>query len=151
MNETTIAPVVRTIDVEAPVERAFQVFTERIGEWWPLEAHGVFEDKAETCVLEPKVGGRVYERSVAGEEADWATVLAYEPPRLLRLAWQPNPDRPAPTEVEITFTAQGPMTHVQLIHTGWDLLGEQGQEARDSYNNGWPTTLGRFAGMFIST
>jgi uncharacterized protein YndB with AHSA1/START domain len=148
MNETTIPPVVRTIDVHAPVDRAFQVFTERIGEWWPLEIHGAFEDKAETCVLEPKIGGRLYERSTDGEEADWATVTAYDPPRLVRLSWQPNPNRPAPTEIEVTFTAKGDTTHVQLVHTGWELLGDEGQEARDNYNSSWPTTLARFAEMF---
>ncbi|MEA2451298.1 MAG: hypothetical protein QOG04_8 [Actinomycetota bacterium] len=142
----TLAPVVRTVDVNADVDKAFRVFTERIGEWWPLETHGIYGDKAETCILEGQVGGRLYERSVDGEEADWAEVTAYDPPSRFVLAWKPNPSRPAPTEIEVTFTQQGEGTHVQLTHTGWDLLGDEGAEARDSYNSGWPETLARYAG-----
>jgi uncharacterized protein YndB with AHSA1/START domain len=140
-----IAPVVRAISVAVPPERAFKVFTERIGAWWPLEMHGVFGDKAKTCVMEPRVGGRVYEVSVDGEEASWAEVTAYEPPERIVWSWRPNRDRPAPTEVEITFTPEGGGTRVELMHRGWELLGDEGAEARDSYDSGWPKTLARFA------
>jgi uncharacterized protein YndB with AHSA1/START domain len=145
MNATTIAPIIRTVDVAASVETAFGVFTERIGDWWPLETHGLFGDKAETCVMERRVGGRLFERSVDGEEGNWATVTAYEPPERFVLSWKPNPNRAAPTEIEVTFTALGDMTHVQLVHRGWELLGDEGAEARDTYNSGWPETLARYA------
>ena len=141
----TIPPVIRAVDVNAPIEKAFSVFTERIGEWWPLETHGIYGDQSETCILEPRVGGRLYERSLEGEEGNWATVTAYEPPSRLVLSWKPNPDRPAPTEIEVTFTQQGAGTHVELTHRGWELLGDEGPEARDSYNSGWPGTLAGYA------
>jgi uncharacterized protein YndB with AHSA1/START domain len=136
-----VAPVVRAVDVDATVERAFAVFTERIGDWWPLATHGIYGDRARTCVLEPRQGGRLFERSVDGEEAHWATVTVFEPPERLVLSWQPNPDRPAPTEVEVTFTSIGGSTHVELVHRGWELLGDEGAEARTSYDEGWPETL----------
>jgi uncharacterized protein YndB with AHSA1/START domain len=145
MAKATIAPVVRSVDVDAPVDKAFLVFTERIGEWWPLQAHGIFEDKAETCVLEGRVGGRLYERSVDGDEGQWGTVTAYEPPTRLVLSWHPNLDRPAPTEIEVTFTPLGEGTHVELVHRGWEVLGDVALEARDSYDGGWPETLRCYA------
>ena len=148
--ERSIAPVVRSIDVDASVERSFAVFTEDIGTWWPLEAHGVFDERAKTCVMEPRVGGRVYEVSIDGDEAEWGTVTAFEPPHRVVWSWQPNPNRPAATEVEIVFTAQDGGTHVELTHRGWELFGDEGPDARASYNEGWPITLERFAAAVTS-
>lgn len=142
---SAIAPVVRSITVDVPVERAFQIFTEGIGTWWPLEIHGVFDERAKTCVMEPRVGGRIYEVAVDGEEADWGTVTAIDPPSRVVWSWQPNPDRPAPTEVEIVFIPQNGGTRVELTHRGWELFGDEGPDARSSYNEGWPITLERFA------
>jgi uncharacterized protein YndB with AHSA1/START domain len=144
MNETALAPVVRTVHVEVPVDRAFHVFTEKMGEWWPLEVHSLYGNKAETAIIEPRVGGRVFERSVDGEEGSWGEVLAYEPPGHLVLAWKPNTRPAPPTRVEVTFSAEGSGTQVVLTHTGWELLGEDADEARQSYDEGWIPTLERF-------
>src|SRR5215216_711074 len=89
--------------------------------------------------LEAGVGGRLYERWHDGHEADWARVLAWEPPARLLLSWQPNPDRPAPTEVEVRFVPLEPdHTRVELEHRGWERLGDQGPESRAGYERGWP-------------
>lgn len=144
MNDTTIAPVVRTIDVEVPVEKAFKVFTEGIGTWWPLQVHGVYLERAETAVFEPRVGGRVIERSTSGEESSWADVLEFEAPLRFVLAWRPNTARP-PTRLEVTFTATDTGTRVELVHTGWELLGADAEEVRSRYSEGWVATLERFA------
>ena len=141
----TIAPVVRGIDVDVPAARAFEIFTEDIGTWWPLEIHGVFDDRAKTCVMEPSVGGRIYEVAVDGEDAEWGTVTAFDPPNRVVWSWQPNPNRPAATEVEIVFIPQDEGTRVELTHRGWELFGDEGPEARASYDEGWPVTLERFA------
>lgn len=145
--DNAIAPVIRTVTVTVPPTKAFAVFTERIGQWWPLEIHGVFHEEAEGVVFEPHVGGHVFELSSSGESASWAEVMEYDPPRRLVLAWRPNRDRPAPTTIEVTFTPVDEGTKVELVHTGWERLGVRAvaQEARDSYNSGWPETLRRFA------
>jgi uncharacterized protein YndB with AHSA1/START domain len=142
----TIAPVIRTVDVEVPVERAFKVFTERFGEWWPLETHGLFLDKAKTAIIEPRAGGRVYEVSETDQEASWGEVLEFDPPSKVVLAWKPNATPLPPTTLEVTFTASGDGTHVVLTHTGWELLGDLAEEARESYHEGWVPTLERFVG-----
>lgn len=150
--DSAIAPVIRTVTVEVSLTKAFSVFTERMGEWWPLQEHGTFGDEAHDVLLEPRVGGRLYEVSIGGEEAFWAEVQEFDPPRRLVLAWRPNPDRPAPTTVEVTFTAVDTGTKVELVHTGWERLGDRAvaQEARDSYDSGWPETLRRFAETTVS-
>lgn len=143
---STLAPVVRTVDVKADADKAFRVFTERIGEWWPLEVHSIHGDKTETCVIEPVAGGRVYEVARDGAEASWGEVLEYDPPNRVVIAWKPNTEPTPPTRLEVTFTPTGDGTRVQLTHTGWELLGDVAEEARHSYDEGWVPTLERYAG-----
>ena len=146
-----IQPVVVGIDVRRGIEEAFRVFTAEIGTWWPVAAHSVEPDKVETVVLEPRVGGRLYERWHDGGQADWGRVLAWEPPARLLLAWSPNPDRPAPTEVEVRFVAVEPdHTRVELEHRGWERLGDLAAQARSSYEGGWPGVLDAFAGAAMA-
>jgi uncharacterized protein YndB with AHSA1/START domain len=105
----------------------------------------------ETVVLEAGVGGWLYERWHDGGQADWGRVLAWEPPDRLLLSWSPNPDRPAPTEVEVRFVAVEPdHTRVELEHRGWARLGGQGPRSRASYGRGWPAVLQAFAGTALA-
>jgi uncharacterized protein YndB with AHSA1/START domain len=146
-----IEPVVVAIDVRRGIEEAFRVFTAEIGAWWPVAGHSVEPDRVEAVVLEAGVGGRLYERWHDGGRADWGRVLAWEPPDRLVLSWSPNPDRPAPTEVEVRFVAVEPdHTRVELEHRGWERLGGQGPRSRASYERGWPTVLQAFAGTAVA-
>ena len=143
-----IEPVVVAVEVRRGIEDAFRVFTAEIGAWWPVADHSVEPDRVAAVILEAGVGGRLYERWHDGHEADWARVLAWEPPARLLLSWQPNPDRPAPTEVEVRFLALEPdHTRVELEHRGWERLGAQGPESRAGYESGWPVVLESFAAM----
>lgn len=141
----TTEPIRKSVTVARSVDDAFALFTEGMGTWWPFEGHSIGEKRVASLVFEPKQGGRVYELWGDGSQHHWAMVTKYDPPAGFVLSWQPNPDRPAPTEVEVRFIAEGSSTRVELEHRGWELLGEQGPEARDSYNSGWPATLGRYA------
>ena len=137
-----IEPVRATVEVRRGIEDAFRVFTAGIATWWPVAGHSVEPGKVVAVVLEDRVGGRLYERWHDGGEADWGRVLAWEPPTRLLLAWSPNPERPAPTEVEVRFLAvEAGRTRVELEHRGWERLGELAAQARDSYRDGWPTVL----------
>ena len=141
-----IEPVVVAVEVGRGVEEAFRVFTAEIAAWWPVADHSVEPDRVEAVVLEAGVGGRLYERWHDGGRADWGRVLAWEPPARLLLSWQPNPDRPAPTEVEVRFLALEPdRTRVELVHRGWERLGDPGAGSRAGYETGWPGALAAFA------
>jgi uncharacterized protein YndB with AHSA1/START domain len=141
-----IEPVRVAVDVRRGIEEAFRVFTAEITTWWPVAGHSVEPDKVAAVVLEDRVGGRLYERRHDGGEADWGRVLAWEPPTRLLLAWSPNPERPAPTEVEVRFLAvEAGRTRVELEHRGWERLGELAATARGSYRDGWPTVLDAYA------
>jgi uncharacterized protein YndB with AHSA1/START domain len=133
----------KTVTVAAPLERAFEVFTERLESWWPIELYSIGKERIETVVLEGREGGQLYERLDDGQTSHWARVTAWEPPRRLALAWHVNPDRPVPTEVEVRFTEEGERTRVDLEHRGWEAY-EDAAEASSGYESGWDTVLGRY-------
>jgi uncharacterized protein YndB with AHSA1/START domain len=139
--------------VEAPIERAFRVFTEDFGSFKPPEHNMLGVDIAET-VFEPRVGGHLYDRGVDGSECRWARVLAYEPPNRIVISWDISPqwqietDPEKTSEVEVRFISESAgRTRVELEHRNLDRHGagwEQTREAVDS-EGGWPLYLQRFA------
>ena len=135
----------KAISVSCPVEHAFATFTDRIATWWPLGTHSIGEERAQTCVFEGRVGGRLYEIWDDGTECDWGAVTAWEPPHRIVFSWQPNPESPAPTEVELCFAAEGDGTRVEVEHRGWERLGDRAAEAYESYDSGWSGVLSIFA------
>jgi uncharacterized protein YndB with AHSA1/START domain len=130
---TTAEPVRASVVVEAPIKRAFDVFTAGMATWWPETAHVGEADFAE-MVIETQVGGHIIDRGVDGSETRWATVLAYEPPTRFTFSWNitaqwtPETDSARCSEVEIRFIPEGPdRTLVELEHrhierhgTGWE-------------------------------
>jgi uncharacterized protein YndB with AHSA1/START domain len=145
---------VRTsIVVDAPIERAFWVFTDDIGSWWNPDQHILDAELAE-MIFEPRVGGHVYDRGVDGSECRWARVLAYEPPQRIVFSWDINTqwkletDLERTSEVEVRFVAQGPdRTLVELEHRNLDRHGEGWERMRDAVGSpeGWPEGMRDFA------
>src|SRR4051812_15666139 len=153
MTEQTALAVQRTVTVKAPPERAFSVFTEGMGQWWPLATHHIGTAAPVDVVVEPRAGGRWFERAEDGSECDWGRVLVWEPPHRLVLAWQLTADytfdRTLATEVEVRSGPQaGEATRVQLEHRGLEAYGARTAEMRDAFGSdgGWAGLLRRFAG-----
>lgn len=143
-----IEPIRRTVDVGCDPATAFRVFTTEMDTWWPLHIHSrAMQDreaesvKAERIVVEERPGGRIYEVMSDGAEADWGSILAWDPPARLVIAWQPNADPPNPTELELRFIGAGTGTRVELEHRGWERLGALANDTRDGYAQGWPVTF----------
>jgi uncharacterized protein YndB with AHSA1/START domain len=142
-----------TATVALPVDKAFAFFTDSFGSWWPAAYHIGQTDMADV-VLEPREGGRWYERGVDGSECDWGRVLAWEPPYRLVVTWQVNghwqfDDDPAhASEIEVRFTADGPeQTTVELEHRHLDRL-IAGQAIHDTIQvsgGGWTAVLQAYA------
>jgi uncharacterized protein YndB with AHSA1/START domain len=137
----------RTGVVAATPERAFEIFTEGIADWWPYDTHSVEgmegEDRSpETVVFETGPNGRIYEQMTNGEEAHWAHVTTWDPPHRVVLAWQVNPDTPGPTEIEMRFTPESDGTRYDFEHRGWDVLGADAEKAAGQYGGGWVAVLG---------
>src|ERR671926_1577293 len=143
------------IVVDAPVERAFAVFTEQMDKIKPREHNMLGVDIAET-VLEPRAGGRIYDRGTDGSECEWATVLAYEPPDRVLFSWNISPywqieaDADKRSEVEVRFIAEDDQrTRVELEHRHLDRHGEGWEGARDGVAapQGWGLYLSRYADL----
>jgi len=148
--------VVRSeVVVEAPVERAFQVFTQQFDRIKPRD-HTMLAVEIAESVIEPRVGGRVYDRGVDGSECQWARVLAYEPPDRIVFSWDISPawqiesDLAKTSEVEVRFIAEAPTrTRVELEHRHLDRHGEGWEGVREGVrgDDGWPLYLDRFSSI----
>jgi uncharacterized protein YndB with AHSA1/START domain len=136
MTTTMTEAIRKTVLVDFPPEEAFDLFTARIASWWPVRTHSYGGDDVKNVVLEPFVGGRLYEVTDAGEQ-DWGKILAWEPPGRLLLDWQIG--EACGTEVEVTFAPEGPGSRVVLEHRGFG-----GDEPRDRYSGGWDVVLAPF-------
>jgi uncharacterized protein YndB with AHSA1/START domain len=142
-----------SIVVEAPIERAFSVFTDGFGTFKPREHNLLQVDIAET-VFETHVGGNIYDRGVDGSECRWARVLAFEPPNRVVFSWDISPqwqietDLDKTSEVEVRFIAESPdRTRVELEHRNLDRHGDGWEQEREGVRGeqGWPLYLDRFA------
>lgn len=145
MQDTATTSVHEEIVVEAPIDRAFKVFTDDIGSWWP-EDHHILQAPLAEMVFEPRVGGHVYDRGTDGSECRWARVLAYEPPNRvvfswdITTAWQLETDPEKTSEIEVRFTAEAPdRTLVELEHRNIDRHGEGWEKMREAVGSpgGW--------------
>ena len=149
----TQANVVRRhVVVQAPLDRAFTVFTERFGDFKPKEHNLLGVAIAET-VFEPKVGGHIYDRGDDGSECRWARILAYDPPHRVVFSWDISPqwqletDPDLTSEVEVRFVAETPeRTRVELEHRHLDRHGPGWQAVSDGVDGeeGWPLYLQRY-------
>lgn len=143
----TIKPVVKTVTVNASPERTFEAFTANMGQWWP-KGHTIGAAPFEAVVMEPRAGGRWYERAADGAETNWGKVLAWEPPRRFVLAWQISADWAYDpnlmTEVEVRFEPNADGTAVTLEHRRLELFGERAQAMADQFDGGWVGVIQHF-------
>jgi uncharacterized protein YndB with AHSA1/START domain len=150
MTETiTIAPVRKTIRVNASAARAFEVFTAGLGRWWPRD-HGIGKLPMKAAVMEPHLGGKWYELGEDGTRTDVGRIVAWEPPQRFVMTWDINsrwkPDTTVGSEIEVRFVAESATTtRVELEHRKFEQMGaEPGEKMRRDVDGGWPNMLERF-------
>ncbi len=152
MESTAVEAVRKSVVVNAPITRAFEVFTSEIGDWWPA-SHHIGKQPYKTAVLEQRVDGRWFERAIDGSECDWGRVLAWEPPLRVLLAWgigpdwQFEPDMEKASEVEVRFIQESPeSTRVELQHRKIERHGAGAESMRSSVDaqGGWQGVLELF-------
>lgn len=153
MNRTVeIAPVRKSVVVEANPSQAFAVFTAGIDRWWP-KSHGIGMTPIKESSIEPFVGGRWYTRHEDGSDVVIGHVRVWQPGERLVVSWEisaewkPDP-RPAMTsEVEVRFAAEGAgRTRVDLEHRNFGRMGAAlGEKMRKDVDGGWPRLLDLYA------
>ncbi len=153
--QSTVTTVQRSVTVDVPIERAFNVFTQDFGRFKPPE-HNLLRVAIAETVFEARIGGSVYDRGVDGSECRWARVLRYEPPHRVVISWDISPswqietDPDRTSEVDVRFIAETPeRTRVELEHRHLDRHGEAWESVRDGVegDQGWPLYLARFADL----
>jgi uncharacterized protein YndB with AHSA1/START domain len=120
LHSIRVTPVKKSIRVNAPQAHAFEVFASRFDSWWPRDHH-IGKAAMIEAIIEPRAGGRWYEKGDDGSECEWGRVIAWEPPSRLVLSWHLNGkfevDESVASEVEVLFVAEGPhATRVELEH-----------------------------------
>jgi uncharacterized protein YndB with AHSA1/START domain len=151
--QATETSVRSSVVVDAPIDRAFDVFTTGMNTWWP-PAHHILEAELAEMVFEPREGGHIYDRGVDGSECRWARVLAYEPPQRFVISWDINTqwkletDLARTSEVEVRFTPEADdRTRVELEHRHLDRHGDGWEGMRDAVGSpgGWQGGLELFS------
>ncbi len=136
-----IEPVIKSIVVPCTPQKAFDVFVQDTGTWWPLESHSISSGKGNTAanvLIEGIVGGDIYEVSSNGERHNWGKVTAFENGKSFAMTWHLNNPPSTGSLVTVTFRAHPDGgTEVILQHDNWDNLGDGAKEKRDQYNAGW--------------
>jgi len=137
----------KSIIVNAPVAHVFAVFAEKQDTWWP-RSHHIGAREQFTAILEPRAGGRWYERGDDGSECNWGRVLVWEPPHRLVLSWDINAewkyDPSVANEVEVKFIAEGrSRTRVELEHRKIERYGDKAAEMFKAFDSdgGWTGLL----------
>jgi uncharacterized protein YndB with AHSA1/START domain len=140
---TPVAPVRKTVTVPIPPARAFEIFTNEIGLWWPLASHSVGLEHATAVSMGTAVGDQVVELKDDGTTSVWGTVVRSDPPNELALTWHAGRPAENPTLLEITFRLAPGGTDVELVHSGWERWANGGATA-NAYREGWIPVLSRF-------
>jgi len=136
-------PLELAFTVACPPAHAFAVWAERTSLWWP-QGHSVSGEAELSVTFGPRPGGRIFERTPAGDEHDWGEVLEWEPPRRLAYLWHLRQDRADATRVEISFAAADEGTAVTIVHSGWERLGSRGEGLRERNQRGWGGLIPHF-------
>lgn len=139
-----------SVTVPLTRERAFDLFATQMGAFWP-RSHSIGASDLADAVVEPRAGGRWFERGVDGSECDWGRVAVWEPPGKVVLIWQIGADwmldPDLETDVEVTFTEEEPgRTRVDLVHRHLERYGEQAGSMLGVFESpgGWPGILAAY-------
>jgi len=135
-----IEPLRIAFDVECSPDHAFETWTSKATAWWPAE-HTMSHERGARIVFEPRVGGRIFERTADGHEMEWGEIVEWDPPRRLRYLWHIATEPENATDVSIDFHLAPRGTRIEIEHGGWERLGEIGQVWRDANQAGWDGVL----------
>ena len=139
-----IEPLRLSYEIRCSPEHAFDVWTTRVSTWWP-KGHSASGDPDTLVVLEPREGGRIFERTPDGTEIEWGQITLWSPPRRFAYVWHIGRDRSDATDVELTFVDVGDgTTRLDIVHAGWQRLGAEGPAWREANTAGWSALVPSF-------
>lgn len=139
-----IEPLTLSYEIKCPPEHAFEVWTTRLSSWWP-RGHSASGDPETSVFLEPRLGGRIFERTSDGTEIDWGVITDWSPPHRLGYLWHIARSPDEATTVALAFVDLGDgTTRLEIVHTGWERLGADGPGFREANMAGWGALIPSF-------
>lgn len=142
MNEEAI---VKSVHVPLQPADAFELFTARMSEWWPLATHSVGAEDAVSVTIDGRVGGLLVETRRDGSTSVWGTVVEWRPPQRLAFTWHPSGGPEEATDVAVSFAAEAGGCRLTLVHSGWAKRAGADDGLHARYVTGWEYVLGRYA------
>jgi len=146
-NSIEIDPVAKILELGVTPEQAFDLFVGGMGRWWPLSTHSVATDEAQDVRIDERVGGTISELTRDGVEHEWGVITAYEAGSRFQFTWYPGLPADAGTNVDVRFDATESGTRVTLVHTGWEVRGDDAKTIRDNYDSGWDLVLAPYTAI----
>lgn len=137
-------PVLKSRPIDLDVATTFELFTQRLDEWWPLDIHSLSGGSVAEVRFDGYVGGRLVEVSSDGTHCSWADVLAWNPPHRFVLSWHPDREPTAASRMELRFDETDTGTQVNIHHSGWEEFGDDAERLRGEYDRGWEVVLAAF-------
>jgi hypothetical protein len=139
-----IEPLRISRELDCSAEHAFRTWTEKFSGWWP-RGHTVSGSDDVEIVFQPRLGGRIYERTSDGAETPWGEVTRWDPPTRFGYRWHLRRDRSDATDVDVVFVHLGAdRCRLEIVHTGWERLGAEGSTWRSANEGGWAGLLPHF-------
>ncbi|HXT17313.1 MAG TPA: SRPBCC domain-containing protein [Gemmatimonadaceae bacterium] len=143
-----VPPIRRSVTVPWTPDAAYRRFVEEFGRWWPRYGHSIGGRRVKCVVFDARVGGAIYEEHYDGTRYEWGTVTQLEPPARVAFTFHAAFARADAQQVEVTFTAEGRGTRVELVSSGWERMSDHARGAYGGYRMGWGGLLARYAGRF---
>jgi uncharacterized protein YndB with AHSA1/START domain len=142
----SLPPIRRSVSVSWDPAAAFTRFTADFGKWWPSASHSIGGRLVRRIVLEPRVGGRIYEEHLDGRRFQWGEIRLWEPPQRVEFTWHPSREAATAQDVLVEFVPESTGTRVELTASGWERWGENARRAHRGYGIGWAYILNVLAG-----
>jgi hypothetical protein len=145
-----IEPLQLSFEIRCPADHAFEVWTTRTAAWWP-RGHSTSGHPDTRVTIEPRLDGRIYERTPDGTEIDWGRITSWDPPRGLGYRWHIGRAAEAATDVELRFVDLGDgTTRLEIVQSGWEALGADALAYREANTGGWSTLIPQFTAAAVS-
>ena len=147
-------PIQKTLTVPLTPDQAFDLFTTKIADWWPVETHSLSASRQKTVPqkvwIEPRLGGQVLETCADGETCPWGDITHWEPGKRLVLSWYVGRTPDHATIIDVRFNQSDQGTRVDLTHSGFDVLAGEADAVSAGYDTGWDLVLGECFGKAAS-
>lgn len=138
--------VEQEVNINASAERVFAALTHDVSAWWG--APYLLTASPQAIILEPQVGGRLYEESGSGDGALWATVTSIKKNEHLVLTGPIGMSGALHSVVTFSLEPknEGEATLLKLSHQA---IGQLGDDTQSNYDAGWQDLLGARLKAFV--